>query len=411
MNTVIKNLNVRTKRGKLIAEMGLVTRDDQGFSVKSPTNHNELLRVWRDEKGRVRCSCVDFEKQSQTDPRFRCEHILAVKYFLEPLSDTPQIQQIEEVTDNLIELSEPIAPIVENISVSSMKQNENINVVSSVKQNENITSVSSMKQETKSTFVSQMKQEVEIILKDVEHNKPSEDIVMKQPITKVAEEIIAPVLTPDLVIESETTMETNQDAFLAILKQLSAPISKDLIRQRFGWTDKSGVDHEIDYIEWHTVADMLDRVYPRWSHSVKDVRQIGELVAITASISIMGVTREGVGTGSAYDEIGIKKAEHDALKRAAVKFGIARDLYKRDDDDITANGQPLRFPRDPVAKNIAEMATTKQHAAIRAIANANGVEAEALCQELFNCKVAELSRRAASTFIDHLKNIKQSISA
>ncbi len=398
MNTAIKNLNVLTKRAKLIAEMGLVVRDEQGFNVKSPTNHNENLRVWRDEKGRVRCLCADFDKQSQDDPRFRCEHILAVKYFLEPLSETQQVQQIDEVIENMAIIQNPLEPpiteenigVIENTSVSQVKQNNNISIVSPVKQKIKSTAVSSMKQE-----------------------KPSGDIGIKQPINKVDEEIIAPVLTLDLVTRSETKMEiaNNQDAFLDILKQLSAPISKDLIRQRFGWTDKSGVDHEIDYVEWHTVAGLLDRIYPRWSHSVKDVRQIGELVAITASITIMGVTREGVGTGSAYDEIGIKKAEHDALKRAAVKFGIARDLYKRDDEYTTANGQPLRFPRDPIAKNIAEMATTKQHAAIRAIANVQGVDAEAMCQELFTCKVAELSRRAASTFIDHLKNVKQSISA
>ncbi|KAF0249284.1 MAG: hypothetical protein FD167_1317 [bacterium] len=97
MNTTIKNLNVLTKRAKLIAEMGLVAREEQGFNVKSPTNHNENLRVWRDEKGRVCCSCADFDRQSQGDLRFRCEHILAVKYFLEQLSETLQIQQIEKV--------------------------------------------------------------------------------------------------------------------------------------------------------------------------------------------------------------------------------------------------------------------------------------------------------------------------
>ncbi|MBN8722004.1 MAG: SWIM zinc finger family protein [Acidobacteria bacterium] len=408
MNTAIKNLNVRTKRAKLIAEMGLVNRDEQGFIVKSPTQNNENFRVWRDETGRIRCACPDFEKQSQIDPRFRCEHILAVKYHLEPL---PEVQQIELVTEHIIEniSTEPAVllinnveneVLVENLSVSPMKQETEKIIVSSMKQIENINVVSSVKQETKSKSVSPMKQE-----------KPIEDKIMKQNLNKA--ENITPVLTPDLVASESKQIEisTEKDAFVEILKQLSAPISKDLIRQRFGWTDKTGVDHEIDYVEWHTVADMLDRICPRWSHSVKDVRQVGELVAITASISIMGVTREGVGTGSAYDEIGIKKAEHDALKRAAVKFGVARELYKRDDEDVVSTSQPLNFPRNPVAQNIAEMATTKQHAAIRAIANANGVDAEALCQELFNCKVAELSRRAASTFIDHLKTTKRSISA
>jgi len=49
--------------------------------------------------------------------------------------------------------------------------------------------------------------------------------------------------------------------------------------------------------------------------------------------TISGVTREGVGTGLADSETGIKKAEHDALKRAAVKFGVVRDCYW---DDLCA---------------------------------------------------------------------------
>ena len=77
------------------------------------------------------------------------------------------------------------------------------------------------------------------------------------------------------------------------------------------------------------VAARLDETAPDWSHSVKDIRQIGEVITVTVAITINGITREGVGTGLAGSELGIKKAEHDALKRAGVKFGIARDLYKK----------------------------------------------------------------------------------
>src|SRR5207237_513209 len=120
--------------------------------------------------------------------------------------------------------------------------------------------------------------------------------------------------------------------FRAILDELQGPLPEQLVKQRVGWTDRSGREHEVDYIEWHVVADILDRVTPEWSHAVRDIKQIGGLVAVTASITIRGVTREGIGTGEAIDEKGIKKAEHDALKRAAVKFGIARELYRKDAD-------------------------------------------------------------------------------
>ena len=80
----------------------------------------------------------------------------------------------------------------------------------------------------------------------------------------------------------------------------------------------------VEYVEWHTVADILDEHAPNWTHSVKDIRPMGEIVTVTVAITIDGVTREWIGTGKAISETGIKKAEHDALKRAAVKFGIAR---------------------------------------------------------------------------------------
>ena len=51
---------------------------------------------------------------------------------------------------------------------------------------------------------------------------------------------------------------------------------------------------------------------------VKDIRQIGDIITVTVAITIDGVTREGVGTGIAESEMGIKKAEHDALKRAGL---------------------------------------------------------------------------------------------
>src|SRR5438132_11886409 len=95
------------------------------------------------------------------------------------------------------------------------------------------------------------------------------------------------------------------------------------------------------YIEWHTVADLLDQIAHKWSHSGRAMVQIGGMVAVTAAITIQGVTREGVGTGPAESEAGIKKAEHDALKRAAVKFGMARELYQRDDDGEHQSAAPL----------------------------------------------------------------------
>ena len=56
-----------------------------------------------------------------------------------------------------------------------------------------------------------------------------------------------------------------------------------------------------------------------------------------------------------------------------------------------------------VAKTMADLVTPRQLVAIRAIANSQGRNAENICRERMKCSSVELSRRAASAFIDLLK--------
>jgi hypothetical protein len=264
----------------------------------------------------VKCTCAEF--QASDEPRFRCEHIFAVKYYLDP--------PVEEVAA----LDAPVPDRAEAIAIA-----ENA------------------------------------------HSHP-----------------------PHMAGNGRGT------GFEEVLARLREPLPEEAIKQRVGWTDRLGRDHEVDYVEWHVVADILDEVAPDWSHGVKSLVQIGPLVAVTVSITIRGVTREGIGTGEAIDEKGIKKAEHDALKRAAVKFGVARELYRRDDYPEPEPAAAIR-PEQAVARTIADLVTPKQLVAIRAIANANGLDAEKRSIELYNCKPEELSRRAASALIDELKGLRE----
>ena len=195
--------------------------------------------------------------------------------------------------------------------------------------------------------------------------------------------------------------------FSSTLRELRKHVDPNRLRQREAWRDRNGNVRTVDYIEWHTVADILDETAPNWAHSVKDIRVVGDFITVTVAITINGVTREGIGTGSARSEMGIKKAEHDALKRAAVKFGIARDLYKKELDaferEETPGSETTKFPSDPVAKTLSDMVTTKQLGMIRAIARENNVNADQECELQMKCKVSELSRKAASALIDHLQ--------
>jgi hypothetical protein len=70
-------------KAKALAAMGLVARDYEGFNVTSPGFRKETFRVWKDQEGKIKCSCNEFTDKSLGDPKFRCEHILAVKFHLE----------------------------------------------------------------------------------------------------------------------------------------------------------------------------------------------------------------------------------------------------------------------------------------------------------------------------------------
>ena len=217
------------------------------------------------------------------------------------------------------------------------------------------------------------------------------------------------VETRENLFSSETV--NNVLDFSTTLKELRKTVDPNLIRQRAGRRDRDGNVHMVEYVEWHTVADVLDDKAPNWGHTVKDIRSIGEIITVTVAITIDGVTREGIGTGKAISETGIKKAEHDALKRAAVKFGIARELYKREFDSIEQTEEPQAFEAqtvvDPVAKNLGDMITTKQLGMIRAIAREANADAERECSQLMRCGIDELSKRAASSLIEHLQNLQR----
>jgi hypothetical protein len=110
--------------------------------------------------------------------------------------------------------------------------------------------------------------------------------------------------------------------------------------------------------------------------------------------------------------MGIKKAEHDALKRAAVKFGIARDLYKKESDVIERDGSVSRgdndgFPDQPIARNLGELVTAKQLGMIRALSRELRIDADEECNSVMSCRTDELSKSAASSFIKHLQDIQR----
>lgn len=359
----------REKRAQMLASSGLVDRIDDYFRVSSPGagRPNISFEVKRDEIGQVRCTCLEFEETHPNDPAFICEHIMAVKFAIR------------------LRNTEPVTKKVNNTeSRASTRGEQKRKRLSADHAGHGHTGV---KTATAGSFEN-------IGEKEMKKNGSGE-----MPLA-------------DVVEEYKDVAQTNILNFSSTLRELRKTLDPQLVKQREGWTDRNGNPHMVDYIEWHTVADILDQTASNWAHTVKEIRPIGNIMTVTVAITIDGVTREGIGTGPIDSEMGIKKAEHDALKRAAVKFGIARDLYKREfeaaENNIeTAESDVNGFPANPIARSLSDLVTARQLGMIRAIAREIGLDADRESSAVMRCKTDELSKRAASALIVHLQDIQK----
>lgn len=397
-----KNLaEKRDKRAKSIAAMGLVNREGDKFRVSTPSlrGKQNIYDVWRDEVGRIRCNCLEFEEAAVTDSGFRCEHILAVKYALVAKNTEPVTKQAINVKTEVEVVSrdksatESTDSRLKNSEESAVGEQKTIEVSADVSDAGQVETV-----EAKPKSLANTKGENKMLQENLKE-------------------------TEGFVTAEEASFEMNESpnnvlTFTSTLKELRKNVDPNLVKQREGWRDRNGNAHYVDYVEWHTVADILDQHAPNWSHTVKDIRQIGGIFTVTVAITIDGVTREGIGTGTADSELGIKKAEHDALKRAAVKFGIARDLYKKESDVIErdgavptptndGNGGNGGFPTNPIARSLSDLVTAKQLGMIRAIAREMNVDPDEECNAVMECKTDELSKKAASALIQHLQDLQK----
>jgi hypothetical protein len=119
-----------------------------------------------------------------------------------------------------------------------------------------------------------------------------------------------------------------------IWKSLSAPLPAGAIqwRQDGRPTARDGKHFArfVGYIDAQFVHERLDSVVPgEWDSTLEmlpPVHEAGteeaEPFAFKCRLQVLGVIREDVGTGKDY-----KTAASDALKRAAVRFGIGKELY------------------------------------------------------------------------------------
>ncbi len=142
-------------------------------------------------------------------------------------------------------------------------------------------------------------------------------------------------------------MIARQDAYVEktdVWAKLSAPVPSGVIswRQDGKVTARDGkyFARFVAYIEANTVRERLDSVVPgEWDLTLELLPPIpaedgdGTQCSFKARLQILGVIREDVGTGRDY-----KQASTDAFKRAAVRFGIAHELYAYEQNWVEMDG-------------------------------------------------------------------------
>jgi hypothetical protein len=232
-----------------------------------------------------------------------------------------------------------------------------------------------------------------------------------------------------------------------VMTRLIVPIPEYLIERRDDST-------QAEFINTTTQKDLLDWAcgHGRWRAEVTQV-----IPNIATSYSIRGDERSGImlglilrlyiqteegwiwqdGTGTellsgtqVYGDA-FTNAYAQALRRAAESFGQARELWRRDlhstqiaaqeelregglpqGTKVVATGNPSGGERhqsgayapDSMARSMADLVTPKQLGLIRASAREMGIDPDEECVSVMRCKTEELSKRGASSFIDHLRS-------
>src|SRR4051812_1326564 len=159
-----------------------------------------------------------------------------------------------------------------------------------------------------------------------------------------------------MIARHENTVEKND-----LWGQLAAPLPTGVI----SWRQDGRPSHRdgryfarfVAYVDANTVRERLDGVVPgEWDLTLELLPSLAgddndeSRCSFKARLQILGVIREDVGTGRDY-----KQAATDAFKRAAVRFGIAHELYAYEQNWVRVDSdgkyaKPLEDPADAYAR-------------------------------------------------------------
>lgn len=136
--------------------------------------------------------------------------------------------------------------------------------------------------------------------------------------------------------------------------RLSAPFPADAIHWRLGHTNKKDRGMALAYIDARDVMDRLDEVCGAENWETRFTTAAGRIIC---ELTIHGVTKsDGAGDTDVEPE---KGGISDALKRAAVQFGIGRYLYRLESPwvEIEPAGRSFRIKPGQEAKLAAALAS------------------------------------------------------
>lgn len=193
-------------------------------------------------------------------------------------------------------------------------------------------------------------------------------------------------------------MTTVSDTYRTIAQALAKPFSIRELSWRVGSVAKNtGRGQALPYIDARMVQDRLDDVLgiDAWHDSYIEVLSSGSIISVRCRLSVrLGdcwITKEDAAQldniqDASRAEIAIKGAYSDALKRAAVKFGVGRYLYSFDAPWVALENDKY-LPRgfDGLAFLTEAMVPPEEHELLR---NAH----EALADAVVAAPVAESKR-------------------
>lgn len=116
-----------------------------------------------------------------------------------------------------------------------------------------------------------------------------------------------------------------------VLERLARPFRPEQVRWKPQVVTDSGRALAVPYVDPRVVTERLDQVVGGdWAFHWEPLGVQGDRLVIKSSLTILGVTRQDVGEhvlGDREQADPWKSAVSDALKRAAVHFGVGRYLY------------------------------------------------------------------------------------